>query len=164
MCQEDGRTVSTASRVLPRFHPGFMPAKCAAAVIVLNFAVEGHVTAVTFPEGNGPVGNAASSLAIYCKPFKSSTYSVHQQVHLGAKLLRAPNQMRSEPSYLNRSTCDARTSSSLDFRANIYFSRREGFTFRIAVTALHSSSRSNIDSGTRCPDPYTTHPFIVPNR
>ena len=61
VCEEKaGRTVSIASRVLPKFHPGFMPAKWVAADMALNFAVEGQVTAVTFPDGN-----ATSPLATY---------------------------------------------------------------------------------------------------
>lgn len=51
-------TVSTASRVFPTFQPGFMPATWAAAEMALNFAVEGHVTAVTFPDGSAGVSSA----------------------------------------------------------------------------------------------------------
>jgi hypothetical protein len=42
-----------------------MPATWAAAEMVLNFAVEGHVTAVTFPDGS-----AGSSSALYLPSFR----------------------------------------------------------------------------------------------
>jgi hypothetical protein len=49
-----------------------MPATWAAAEMVLNFAVEGHVTAVTFPDGS-----AGSSSALYLPSFGGFTHLVH---------------------------------------------------------------------------------------
>ena len=49
-----------------------MPATWAAAEMALNFAVEGHVTAVTFPDGS-----AGSPLALYPLSFGGFTHLVH---------------------------------------------------------------------------------------
>ena len=57
---------------MPTFQPGFMPATWAAAEMALNFAVEGHVTAVTFPDGS-----AGSPLALYPLSFGGFTPLVH---------------------------------------------------------------------------------------
>lgn len=81
--------------MLPKFHPGFMPAKKALAEIELNFAVEGHVTAVTFPDGN-----AGTPLAAFFTRFSQLTYPGRQRGHLGVKLLRAPARTCSEPFFV----------------------------------------------------------------
>lgn len=105
-------TVSTASSVLPKFHPGFMPAKWVFADMALNFALEGHVTAVTLPDGN-----ATSQLVGSHALLSRLTHPVLRQVHLGAMLLQAPDQMCSEPLSLWQSIRDVQTSSSEDFRS-----------------------------------------------
>lgn len=57
---------------MPTFQPGFMPATWAAAEMAVNFAVEGHVTAVTFPDGS-----AGSSSALFLPLLGGYTHLVH---------------------------------------------------------------------------------------
>lgn len=49
-----------------------MPATWAAAEMAVNFAVEGHVTAVTFPDGS-----AGSSSALFLPLLGGYTHLVH---------------------------------------------------------------------------------------
>lgn len=86
-----GHTVSTASSVLPTFQPGFMPAVWAAADMALNFAFDGHLTAVTFPDGN-----ARYSSAIHSSAYEARSYLAQWQKSPGAVLLQSPDQSRIE--------------------------------------------------------------------
>ena len=152
------RTVSIASSVLPKFHPGFMPAKKALADMALNFEVEGHVTVVTFPDGN-----AISLLASCCTAFNRLIYLALRQVRPAVKLPRAPTRICSESLSLYQSVCNMMRPEQMNYKRIYTFAPlKEHAVFSLL---LHKCLISpNIDSGTQCPDPDTTPSFIVPDR